>query len=165
MIVTNIKWEVDDITDGYLPTSIIISDSIDEDEIADTLSDEYGFLISEFSIMRLPMTGMSWVNPTNVPVDMSKSRTFNEKGLHDIDDVISITEYKSAPLLIFNGMKELACEHETAFDTGFIMIHDEFNTTTGESTRKTFIDLPYDCIPFDTIAIDHIKCAFITQPM
>ena len=45
MLVTNIKWE----TDGYevdLPTEVEVDDNLDDDEIADYLSDEYGWLVN-----------------------------------------------------------------------------------------------------------------------
>ena len=50
MLVTNIKWE----TDGYevddLPTEVEVDDDLDEDEIADYLSDEYGWLVESFAL-------------------------------------------------------------------------------------------------------------------
>ena len=49
MIVTDIKWE----TDGEvveLPTEVEVDDDLDEDEIADYLSDEYGWLVESFSL-------------------------------------------------------------------------------------------------------------------
>ena len=55
MKATNIKWWVIDGTDVNLPTEVEIPAGIenDDDEIADFLSDEYGFLVESFS---LPMT-------------------------------------------------------------------------------------------------------------
>lgn len=48
--VTNIDWDVDEIEDlKDLPTTCII-DAEDEDDIADALSDEYGFCVNGFSI-------------------------------------------------------------------------------------------------------------------
>ena len=50
MKITNIIWD----TDGYnpqelgLPNEVEISSSIDEYNIADYLSDEYGFLVESF---------------------------------------------------------------------------------------------------------------------
>lgn len=52
MLVTNIKWE----TDGYdvqLPNEVEVPDGLDDDEIADCLSDGYGWLVESFSV---PMT-------------------------------------------------------------------------------------------------------------
>ena len=52
MLVSNIKW----VTDGYdvdLPTQIEAPDGLDDDEVADYLSDTYGWLVEGFS---LPMT-------------------------------------------------------------------------------------------------------------
>ena len=49
MIVSDIKWE----TDGEvveLPTEVEVDDDLDEDEIADYLSDEYGWLVNGFSL-------------------------------------------------------------------------------------------------------------------
>lgn len=45
----NIDWE----TDGYaveLPNSVIIPNEVKEDDIADYLSDEYGYLVNSFEI-------------------------------------------------------------------------------------------------------------------
>lgn len=48
--VFDIDWDVDDIEDAdLLPTEVII-EAEDEDEIADALSDEYGFCVNSFSI-------------------------------------------------------------------------------------------------------------------
>lgn len=52
MKVTDIVWE----TDGYevdLPKEVEVEDGMDDDAIADYLSDTYGWLVSSFS---LPMT-------------------------------------------------------------------------------------------------------------
>lgn len=52
MKVTDIIWE----TDGYeidLPTEVEVEDGLDDDAIADFLSDTYGWLVIAFS---LPMT-------------------------------------------------------------------------------------------------------------
>jgi hypothetical protein len=49
MKATNIKWE----TDGYavdLPSSVDIPSNVEEEYIADYLSDEYGFLVESFEI-------------------------------------------------------------------------------------------------------------------
>ena len=49
MKATNIKWE----TDGYkvdLPNMVELPKSIDEDRIADYLSDEFGWLVDSFDI-------------------------------------------------------------------------------------------------------------------
>lgn len=55
MEVSNIKWETDglDANDLGLPTNVEVSDDLDDDEIADYLSDTYGWLVESFS---LPMT-------------------------------------------------------------------------------------------------------------
>lgn len=48
--VSNIDWDVDDVEDlDNLPTTCVI-DAIDEDDIADALSDKYGFCVNGFSI-------------------------------------------------------------------------------------------------------------------
>lgn len=48
--VTDIKWCVDNVEDlEYLPTETMIECET-EDEIADALSDEYGFLIESFNV-------------------------------------------------------------------------------------------------------------------
>lgn len=48
--VTDIEWCVDDPSDlDYLPTDAVV-DAEDESEIADELSDEYGFLVESFSL-------------------------------------------------------------------------------------------------------------------
>ena len=49
MLVTDIKWE----TDGEivsLPTEVEVDDNMSDDEIADYLSDEYGWLVNGFSL-------------------------------------------------------------------------------------------------------------------
>lgn len=49
MKAVNINWE----TDGYdidLPNEVNIPSNIEEDDICDYLSDEYGFLINSFDI-------------------------------------------------------------------------------------------------------------------
>ena len=49
MLVTDIKW----VTDGYdvaLPTEVEVPNGMDDDEIADYLSDTYGFLMEGFSL-------------------------------------------------------------------------------------------------------------------
>ena len=49
MLVTDIKWE----TDGYdveLPTEVEVEDGMTDDEIADYLSDTYGWLVNEFAL-------------------------------------------------------------------------------------------------------------------
>lgn len=49
MKATNIEW----VTDGYeidLPKEVYIPSRIDEDFIADYLSDEFGFLVESFNI-------------------------------------------------------------------------------------------------------------------
>ena len=52
MKVSNIKWE----TDGQevnLPSEVEVEDNMSDYEIADYLSDTYGYLVEEFSV---PMT-------------------------------------------------------------------------------------------------------------
>ena len=49
MKVTNIDWE----TDGYevnLPTEVEVDDNMSDDEIADYLSDTYGYLVNGFAL-------------------------------------------------------------------------------------------------------------------
>ena len=49
MKVTDIKW----VTDGAnvsLPTEVEVPDNLDDDAIADYLSDEYGFLMEGFAL-------------------------------------------------------------------------------------------------------------------
>ena len=49
MKVSNIKWETDgEVVD--LPTEVEIDDNIDEDAIADYLSDTYGWLVDSFAL-------------------------------------------------------------------------------------------------------------------
>ena len=49
MKVTNIKWETDgEVVD--LPTEVEVEDGMSDDEIADYLSDEYGWLVNGFSL-------------------------------------------------------------------------------------------------------------------
>lgn len=49
MLVSKIKWE----TDGEvvnLPTEVEVDDNMSDDEIADYLSDTYGWLVDSFSL-------------------------------------------------------------------------------------------------------------------
>jgi hypothetical protein len=50
MLVINIKWE----TDGYevdnLPSEVEVDDDLSDGEIADYLSDEYGWLVESFAL-------------------------------------------------------------------------------------------------------------------
>lgn len=49
MEVTNIKWETDgEVVD--LPTEVEVNDDLSDDEIADYLSDTYGWLVEGFSL-------------------------------------------------------------------------------------------------------------------
>lgn len=49
MEVTNIKWETDgEVVD--LPTKVEVEDGMSDDEIADYLSDTYGWLVNGFSL-------------------------------------------------------------------------------------------------------------------
>ena len=49
MKVTNIEWETDgEVVD--LPTEVEVDDNLSDDEVADFLSDEYGWLVNGFSL-------------------------------------------------------------------------------------------------------------------
>ena len=52
MKITNIIWDTDgyDVEALYLPTETYVPSDIEEDEIADWLSDKYGFLVESFLI-------------------------------------------------------------------------------------------------------------------
>lgn len=51
MKITDIKWDTDgEFVDG-LPEEADIPDGIDESEVADFLSDEYGFCVESFSFV------------------------------------------------------------------------------------------------------------------
>ena len=52
MKVTNIKWETDGV-DVELPREVEVVDNMSDDEIADYLSDTYGWLVDSFAV---PMT-------------------------------------------------------------------------------------------------------------
>lgn len=52
MKVTNIKWETDGV-DVELPKEVEVDDNMSDDEIADYLSDTYGWLVDSFAV---PMT-------------------------------------------------------------------------------------------------------------
>jgi hypothetical protein len=52
MKVSNIKWETDGETID-LPSEVEVNDNMSDDEIADYLSDTYGWLVESFS---LPMS-------------------------------------------------------------------------------------------------------------
>ena len=50
-IISNIDWEVDEADDlASLPKTVCIADYIEEEDIADYLSDKYGFLLKGFRI-------------------------------------------------------------------------------------------------------------------
>ena len=49
MLVFNIVWSVDEIEDlEELPVQVEVPDEVDEEDIADWLSDQYGYLIESF---------------------------------------------------------------------------------------------------------------------
>ncbi len=49
MLVFNIVWSVDETEDlEELPVRVEVPDEVDEDDIADWLSDQYGYLIESF---------------------------------------------------------------------------------------------------------------------
>lgn len=48
MKANNINWETDGFVIEWLPSNVVIPTHIEEDEIADYLSDEYGFLVESF---------------------------------------------------------------------------------------------------------------------
>lgn len=50
MKATNIKWETDGHIIEWLPLNVTIPQHIEEENIADYLSDEYGFLVESFEI-------------------------------------------------------------------------------------------------------------------
>ena len=52
MLVSRIKWETDG-NDVQLPNEVEVPDGLDDDEVADYLSDTYGWLVESFSV---PMT-------------------------------------------------------------------------------------------------------------
>ena len=45
-----IDWEVDEGDADFLPREVFIPESVADDDIADYLSDEYGFLIRSYSL-------------------------------------------------------------------------------------------------------------------
>ena len=52
-IATNIKWDIDfedTLYDLDLPTRVVLPDDIDDDDIADLLSDDYGYYVETFCI-------------------------------------------------------------------------------------------------------------------
>lgn len=49
MLVFNIVWSVDETEDlEELPAQVEVPDEVDEEDIADWLSDQYGYLIESF---------------------------------------------------------------------------------------------------------------------
>lgn len=49
MIISNIVWSVDETEDlEELPVQVEVPDEVDEEDIADWLSDQYGYLIESF---------------------------------------------------------------------------------------------------------------------
>jgi hypothetical protein len=49
MLVSRIKWETDDY-EPELPNEVEVPDGLDDDEVADYLSDTYGWLVESFSL-------------------------------------------------------------------------------------------------------------------
>ena len=49
MLVSNIIWETDG-EEVNLPTEVEVEDGMDDDAIADYLSDTYGWLVSSFAL-------------------------------------------------------------------------------------------------------------------
>ena len=65
-IVSNIDWDVDSAEDlNDLPTTCII-DAFDEDDIADALSDKYGFCVNGFSIKKKKKYKNIWISNLKV---------------------------------------------------------------------------------------------------
>lgn len=50
MLVSQIEWDTDGFDDAELPTEVEVPLYLDEYEIADWLSDEYGFCVKSFSL-------------------------------------------------------------------------------------------------------------------
>lgn len=52
MYITDIEWDTDgeSIYELGLPVTVVVPVDMDEDEIADMLSDDYGFCVNSFSI-------------------------------------------------------------------------------------------------------------------
>lgn len=52
MLVSKIKWDCDgeDPKDYNLPEEVEVDDDLDEEDIADYLSDEYGWCVESFSL-------------------------------------------------------------------------------------------------------------------
>lgn len=49
MLVSSIVWSVDETKDlERLPVQVEVPDDVDEEDIADWLSDQYGYLIESF---------------------------------------------------------------------------------------------------------------------
>lgn len=49
MLVVNIAWSVDETEDlEELPVEVEVPDEVNEEDIADWLSDQYGYLIESF---------------------------------------------------------------------------------------------------------------------
>lgn len=49
MLVSSIVWSVDETKDlECLPVQVEVPDDVDEEDIADWLSDQYGYLIESF---------------------------------------------------------------------------------------------------------------------
>ena len=52
-IATDIMWDIDfedTLYDLDLPTRVVLPDDIDDDDIADLLSDDYGYCVETFCI-------------------------------------------------------------------------------------------------------------------
>lgn len=52
VVVYDINWDTDGEKVDYLPNSVMILHAVDDDDIADYLSDRFGFCIFDFKIRR-----------------------------------------------------------------------------------------------------------------
>ncbi len=56
MKITNIVWDIDDENEEAgtltLPTEVIIDEAVDKEDVADFLSDEFGWCVKGFCIER-----------------------------------------------------------------------------------------------------------------
>ena len=52
VVAYDINWDTDGEKVDYLPNSVMIPHTVDDDDIADYLSDRFGFCIFDFKIRR-----------------------------------------------------------------------------------------------------------------
>lgn len=140
MKATNINWETDgEITD--LPEEVFIDVPIDEDEVADWLSDTYGWLVDSFSIeyddiQSIDLYMQDWTNsyPTGAIINYSEGEEFSEF-------CDSVEEYKE---FLRNRRKEILDSKPRVI---VLLDADDVGTSTVIDAAKEIRDFIKDGLP------------------